>query len=174
MQTKMKHIIIVLQLLISTFAVSQTTETEQNSQREISIKDEDYLSVFANKIVSDVANPSLYSFPNWELTTRENLSLIRGVYIPHEETSINSRTTINEQATSGEKNIKERGAVQVQYSLENGIISKGDYITISSEPGVGMKATQDGFTVGVALEDSDKTEKEGLLKIRVMVRYEKF
>lgn len=62
----------------------------------------------------------------------------------------------------------------VRYNLQNGPIQKGDYITISNEPGVGMKATESGFTVGVALESSEATEKPGLLKIRVMVRYEKF
>ncbi len=65
------------------------------------------------------------------------------------------------------------GTAHVRYNLQNGPIQKGDYITISNEPGVGMKATQSGFTVGVALENSDATEKSGLLKIRVMVRYEK-
>lgn len=65
------------------------------------------------------------------------------------------------------------GAAFVRYNLQNGPIQKGDYITISNEPGVGMKATESGFTIGVALENSDATEKPGLLKVRVMVRYEK-
>ncbi len=62
----------------------------------------------------------------------------------------------------------------VRFNLQNGPITKGDYITVSDEAGVGMKATQSGFTVGLALENSDKTEQPGLLKIRVMIRYEKF
>jgi hypothetical protein len=62
----------------------------------------------------------------------------------------------------------------VRYSGQNGPVKTGDYITVSSNPGVGMKSTEDGFTIGVALENSNQTEKEGLLKIRVMVRYEKF
>jgi hypothetical protein len=66
------------------------------------------------------------------------------------------------------------GSASVRYNLQNGPIQKGDYITISSEPGVGMKATASGFTVGVALENSDATEKPGLIKVRVMVRYERF
>ncbi|MCG3165236.1 MAG: hypothetical protein POELPBGB_00998 [Bacteroidia bacterium] len=65
------------------------------------------------------------------------------------------------------------GIAHVRFNLQNGPIQKGDYITISNEPGVGMKATESGFTVGVALENSDATEKPGLLKVRVMVRYEK-
>jgi hypothetical protein len=66
------------------------------------------------------------------------------------------------------------GIAHVRYNLQNGPIQKGDYITISSEAGVGMKATESGFTVGVALENSDATEKPGLIKVRVMVRYERF
>lgn len=65
------------------------------------------------------------------------------------------------------------GTAHVRYNLQNGPIQKGDYITISNEPGVGMKATESAFTVGVALENSDAVEKPGLLKVRVMVRYEK-
>lgn len=66
------------------------------------------------------------------------------------------------------------GIAHVRYNLQNGPIQKGDYITISSEAGVGMKATESGFTIGVALESSDATEKPGLIKVRVMVRYERF
>ena len=66
------------------------------------------------------------------------------------------------------------GIAHVRYNLQNGPIQKGDYITISSEAGVGMKATESGFTVGVALESSDAIEKPGLIKVRVMVRYERF
>jgi hypothetical protein len=66
------------------------------------------------------------------------------------------------------------GIAHLCYNLQNGPIQKGDYITISSEAGVGMKATESGFTVGVALESSDATEKPGLIKVRVMVRYERF
>jgi len=68
----------------------------------------------------------------------------------------------------------EQGIAHVRYNLQNGPIAKGDHITISSEPGVGMKATESGFTIGVALENSDATEKPGLIRVRVMVRYERF
>lgn len=73
-----------------------------------------------------------------------------------------------------EKAVITEGVTHVRYNLQNGPIAKGDYITISNQPGVGMKATEDGFTIGLALEDGATTDKEAILKVRVMVRYEKF
>ncbi len=45
------------------------------------------------------------------------------------------------------------GVAPVKVCLENGPIKIGDYITSSSTPGVGMKATKAGKVIGVALED---------------------
>jgi hypothetical protein len=47
------------------------------------------------------------------------------------------------------------GRVPIRLSTENGPIRKGDQITLSSLPGIGMKATGTGLVVGVALEDFD-------------------
>ena len=44
------------------------------------------------------------------------------------------------------------GRVPVKVNLENGPIETGDFITSSSVPGVGMKATQPGRVIGMALE----------------------
>src|SRR3989344_4071988 len=43
------------------------------------------------------------------------------------------------------------GRVPVKVTTENGEIQRGDLITISSEPGIGMKAINEGWVVGVAL-----------------------
>ncbi|NCS68211.1 hypothetical protein GW777_07625, partial [Candidatus Peregrinibacteria bacterium] len=45
------------------------------------------------------------------------------------------------------------GRVPVKVNDQNGVIVKGDYVTSSSTPGVGMKATVAGMVVGRALED---------------------
>ena len=47
------------------------------------------------------------------------------------------------------------GRVPVKVSLENGPIQPGDYLTSSSTPGVAMKASRPGPTVGKALEEFD-------------------
>jgi hypothetical protein len=45
------------------------------------------------------------------------------------------------------------GRLMVTVSTENGPIAPGDPITASSEPGVGMKATEPGMIVGFAIHD---------------------
>jgi len=53
------------------------------------------------------------------------------------------------------------GRVPVKISNENGHIKIGDYISISSIAGVGMKATSSGVMIGQALEDfSDQSDYE--------------
>ncbi len=48
-----------------------------------------------------------------------------------------------------------KGRVPIKLSTENGPIKKGDRITLSSIPGIGMKATASSRVVGIALEDYD-------------------
>jgi hypothetical protein len=66
---------------------------------------------------------------------------------------------------------KTTGICFVKYNSENGTIKKGDLITSSSEPGVGMKATISGIVLGVALEDASSSS--GLIKIRIFIQYVK-
>ncbi len=47
------------------------------------------------------------------------------------------------------------GRVPVKVSLENGVIEPGDYLTTSSTPGVVMRATKAGSTIGRAMERFD-------------------
>ena len=47
------------------------------------------------------------------------------------------------------------GRIDIAVSAENGAIKAGDAITLSSTPGVGMKAVEDGRIVGIALESLD-------------------
>jgi hypothetical protein len=49
------------------------------------------------------------------------------------------------------------GRVPVQLSTENGPIAAGDELMLSSLPGVAMKATGTGITIGIALEDFNDT-----------------
>jgi hypothetical protein len=58
------------------------------------------------------------------------------------------------------------GRVPTKVSTENGSIRAGDYITASSVPGVGMKATKPGATIGKALESYTGT---GVGKISVFL-----
>ena len=178
----MKYTTVILILFVSVDAFAQnSSHKEKSGSRQSSTQaplstngvqdvEPNLFEEWGNKIVSA---SSQYDGV-FELTTTANRDAMIGVtssnsshyevdaYLQHLAKGLGSSLLIKQ------------GIGFVKYTEQNGPISRGDYITISSEPGVGMKATKDGFTVGVALEDSNNTEKEGLLKIRVMVRYEKF
>jgi len=61
------------------------------------------------------------------------------------------------------------GKTLVRVTNQNGEIKKGDFITSSSKPGVGQKATESGFVVGRALADFN--EEEGLIPVFVSIQY---
>ncbi|HEY4499733.1 MAG TPA: immunoglobulin-like domain-containing protein, partial [Candidatus Paceibacterota bacterium] len=65
------------------------------------------------------------------------------------------------------------GRVPVKASTENGVIQIGDPITLSSESGVGKKATQSGRIVGYALEtySGATSENEGKVLVFVNLSY---
>ncbi|MBI2676668.1 MAG: procyclic acidic repetitive family protein, partial [Candidatus Yanofskybacteria bacterium] len=56
------------------------------------------------------------------------------------------------EPTKNDYEITLSGRVPVKVSLENGSIKEGDRLTTSSIPGVAMKATKTGPTLGIALE----------------------
>jgi hypothetical protein len=55
------------------------------------------------------------------------------------------------------------GRVPAKFSLENGPIAVGDPLTISSTPGVAMKATEAGQIIGYAMQSSDSAQEGKLL-----------
>lgn len=61
------------------------------------------------------------------------------------------------------------GRVPVKISSENGAIQAGDYITSSSLPGVGMKATRPGMIIGKALENYSNQNPQTISKIMIIV-----
>lgn len=65
--------------------------------------------------------------------------------------------------------IQTEGCIKVLYTNENGPIKKGDLITSSSTPGVGMKATKPGLIIGIALEDG--IDQNGTVLIRILIQY---
>jgi len=64
------------------------------------------------------------------------------------------------------------GEVPVRVSAKNGPIQKGDSITSSSTPGVGMKATKQDAIIGVALSSftSKQTEDIGTISADLNIR----
>lgn len=62
------------------------------------------------------------------------------------------------------------GQTKVIVSDENGEIKRNDFVTSSTTPGVGMKATLNGFVIGTALEDFTNQE-DGKILINVNPHY---
>ncbi len=116
---------------------------------------------------------------NFLLSSDLNSYSLLGVYFK----ALDKRETIDENAVADiniarlsvlEKAILKDGFARVRYNQQNGIIKKGDLISISSEPGVGAKAVASGMVVGIALEDTDPKLSSGLVEIRVLIQYVKF
>jgi hypothetical protein len=68
-----------------------------------------------------------------------------GLTLGYDDTSLQAGETAYPVALAGR--------VPVQLSTENGPIKKGDQLMLSSLPGIAMKATGTGATIGIALED---------------------
>lgn len=97
---------------------------------------------------------------------------------PYQENLIGIVSNNYDDFTSAGYNIKEEdnpmpvalvGRVLVKASLESGPITIGDPLTSSSQPGVAMKATKAGFTVGRALEPYDNPDPNAVGEIMVFV-----
>jgi F0F1-type ATP synthase membrane subunit c/vacuolar-type H+-ATPase subunit K len=69
--------------------------------------------------------------------------------------------------------LMDTGNLLVRVSGKNGTISRGEYITSSETPGVGMKATESGFAIGRALADVSfqKEDAENLVLVNLNIGY---
>jgi hypothetical protein len=62
------------------------------------------------------------------------------------------------------------GQVPVKVNTESGAIEAGDYLTLSSNPGVAMKATGVGYVLGRALESH--TSGDGIINVYVQPKWQ--
>lgn len=77
-------------------------------------------------------------------------------------------TIVYRSAEESKKPVARGGVAMVNVTNAAGAIKPGDYITSSTNPGKGQKATISGYAIGVALEELDQNEG----KIRVALRVE--
>ncbi len=61
------------------------------------------------------------------------------------------------------------GNAIVRISTINGVVKKGDLITTSEKPGIGQKATVNGFVLGMSLEDFSSGDPEDIGEILVSI-----
>jgi hypothetical protein len=89
-------------------------------------------------------------------STQTYQSSIIGVISTKPGIILNSDNTTLEgtrKSSDNERPMVIAGRTPVKVSAENGSITRGDYLTSSSTPGVAMKSTQPGPVIGKALED---------------------
>ncbi|OGE24964.1 hypothetical protein A3C26_00470 [Candidatus Daviesbacteria bacterium RIFCSPHIGHO2_02_FULL_39_12] len=102
-------------------------------------------------------------------SSNRNYILSKLAYDPNIVGVITSKAAIMlaEEALEGAQPVMSNGTALVNVSAKNGGITKGDLITTSDTPGVGMKATKSGYVLGTALEDFDTSDSEGIGQIAV-------
>lgn len=74
---------------------------------------------------------------------------------------LDSPTIVLHPETDNTKAIISGGDYPVNVTKKNGDIKRGDFITSSSEAGVGQRATQNGYVLGTALEDFPRDGSNG-------------
>ena len=102
--------------------------------------------------VKNIKQGSIISFTN------KNYQLSKNAYDPTAFAVVDDNPAVdiqNQTEDSTSHAILSEGKVDVLVTTANGKIEKGDLITTSTTPGVGEKATQDGYIVGTALETYD-------------------
>lgn len=68
------------------------------------------------------------------------------------------------------KPVMRSGVAEVNVSTANGAIKYGDYITSSSTPGQGQKATQSGYVLGIALAPYN-SQGSGKIPVAIKIEY---
>ena len=61
------------------------------------------------------------------------------------------------------------GVARVRVSSVNGNIEEGDFITSSDKPGIGQRATRNGFVVGSAIESYSSSDSNAIGVIQVVI-----
>lgn len=163
----MKYLInkIILSLLLCSLALfTTTTPTFAQSAGKQDVLGAATLGVA--KVIEpktkDVKDGSILSTANGEAILDETPydSQVIGVV------SRDAAIIINSKSTNGVPVISD-GNVYVLVSSKSGPIKKGDMITTSTIPGVGVKAVKSGYILGTALEDYDNPDPQKTAKIAV-------
>lgn len=135
-----KIISLFLSIFISNFFFASVVFAQDVSlsfATYVAIKDK---NVPAGSIVSFAPNGNILSKNAYD-------PLMVGVVVE------NPAVAIQIESVSKTYPIVSSGTVPVRVSTENGAIKKGDLITSSTTPGVGIKGGKSGYVVGAAVED---------------------
>ncbi len=104
------------------------------------------------------------------------VSLTDGTYrlstVPYDGTVFgivtdNPAAVFKDRTQKNKRSVVTNGRALVRVSSVNGIIKKGDLIATSSIPGVGQKATENGYVIGVADEGYESNDPKAIDTIYV-------
>jgi F0F1-type ATP synthase membrane subunit c/vacuolar-type H+-ATPase subunit K len=87
---------------------------------------------------------------------------------------IDTPTIVLHPDTETTRAIISGGDNTVKVSSRNGNIARGDFITSSEVPGVGQKATRNGYVIGVALQNfpgEGQEGEEGVINVSLNIHY---
>ncbi len=103
--------------------------------------------------------------------TEGGYSLAKSSYDPrlYGVVTINPAVAFNTNEEGKRYPVVSSGNTYVNISTINGAVKKGDPITSSPIPGVGMKATESGYILGYALEDFKSDDPREIKRVKVQV-----
>ncbi len=136
-----KIISLLLSIFLSSFFVSAPAVFAQ----DVSLSFATYVPIKDKNVPAG----SIVSFaPNGNILTKNAYDpLMIGVVVA------NPAVAIQIESVSKTYPIVTTGTTPVRVSTENGNIKKGDLITSSTTPGVGIKGGKSGYVVGAAIDD---------------------
>jgi len=81
----------------------------------------------------------------------------------------NPAAAFEEETKSNNYLVISEGKTAVRVSSQNGNIKKGDLITTSFRPGIGVKAVKNGYVLGSSLEDYNSNDPNNIQTIMVVL-----
>ncbi len=119
------------------------------------------LAEYVNLEESDVQNGYLVALNEgkYQLASEEYSPYLYGVV------ALNPAVAVSQIGHQNAYPVVTSGSSEVIVSAANGTIAPGDYITSSTTPGVGMKASEAGFVIGIAQAEYTNTNEPGLITV---------
>lgn len=99
----------------------------------------------------------------YKKSKKENDSQVIGVV------NLNPAVSIKYNDDKNSVPILDSGETPVKVTTKNGNIKVGDLITTSTTPGIGVKSIKSGFTIGVAKENYENSNKDEVRTILIQV-----
>ena len=164
-----KYFLFIFFLLFFTFIPKAMAQTPPANFLQTETAASLGLAHMVDVVDKDVKDGSLLT------TTTEGVTLTKIPYDPQIIGVVARDAAIIISTKEGKNNMPviSTGRVYVLVSSQNGNIKKGDIITSSNIPGVGVKALKSGYVLGFAQEDYTETDpkKQGKIVVDLSLHY---